>query len=187
GDSLPEPHPTDVTDVDDHIGWHEQGDGRWFLGINVENGRIQNEGNLRLKSAIRAVLAKYPVDTRLTALQGMILCDIETSQKADIDAILTEHGVASAEQLTHARRYSISCPALPTCGLAVTESERVMPDIMTAIEAELDRQGLRGERVTVHMTGCPNGCARPYTPDIGLVGKARGKYTLYLGGNPEGT
>jgi sulfite reductase (ferredoxin) len=187
GDTLPEPHPTEVTDVDDHIGWHEQGDGRWFLGINVENGRIKDEGNLRLKSAIRTILAKYPVDTRLTALQGMILCDIEASQKADIDAILRDHGVASAEELTLARRYSISCPALPTCGLAVTESERVMPDIMTAIEAELDRQGLGGERITIHMTGCPNGCARPYTPDIGLVGKARGKYTLYLGGNPEGT
>jgi sulfite reductase (ferredoxin) len=187
GESLPEPHPTEVTGVDDHIGWHEQGDGRWFLGINVENGRIKDEGNLRLKSAIRTILAKYPVDTRLTALQGMILCDIETSQKVDIDAILRDHGVPSAEELTLARRYSISCPALPTCGLAVTESERVMPDIMTAIEAEMDRQGLAGERITVHMTGCPNGCARPYTPDIGLVGKARGKYTLYLGGNPEGT
>ena len=187
GGSLPEPHPADVTDVDDHIGWHEQGDGRWFLGVNVESGRIKNEGNLRLKSAVREILKRYPVETRLTALQGFLLCDLEPSSRRDVDAILKDHGVASADELTLARRYSIACPAFPTCGLAITESERVMPDVMTDLEAEMERQGLGDERVTVHMTGCPNGCARPYTPDVGLVGKARGKYTVYLGGNPEGT
>lgn len=187
GGSLPEPHPADITGVDDHIGWHEQGDGKLFLGINVDNGRIKNEGNLRLKSAIRAILARFPVQTRLTALQGMILCDIEPAQQNEIDAILREHGVAGADELTLARRYSIACPAFPTCGLAITESERVMPDVMTDIEAEMERRGIGGERIAVHMTGCPNGCARPYTPDVGLVGKARGKYTVYLGGNPEGT
>lgn len=187
GGSLPDPHPTDITDVDDHIGWHEQGDGRWFLGVNVENGRIKDEGSLRLKSALRVLLNRFGFDTRLTALQGFLLCDVEGSQRGEVDAILRDHGVASAEELTLARRYSISCPALPTCGLAVTESERVMPDLMTAFEAEMDRHGLAGERITLHMTGCPNGCARPYTPDIGVVGKARGKYTLYLGGNPTGT
>lgn len=187
GNSLPEPHPTDVTDVDDHMGWHEQGDGRLFLGINVENGRIQDEGDVRMKSAIRALLARYPVDTRLTALQGMILCDLEPSAKSDVEAILRDHGVPLAQDLTLARRYSIACPAFPTCGLAITESERVMPQVMDELQAEFDRHGLRNDRITVHMTGCPNGCARPYTPDIGLVGKARGKYTIYLGGNPEGT
>ncbi|MGD9853653.1 MAG: NADPH-dependent assimilatory sulfite reductase hemoprotein subunit [Planctomycetaceae bacterium] len=187
GGPLPEPHPSDITDVDDHMGWHEQGDGRLFLGVNVENGRIKDEGNLRIKTAIRTILAKYPVETRLTALQGMILCDLEPSSRAEIDSILQDHGVPLAEDLTLARRYSIACPAFPTCGLAITESERVMPEVMDQIEAEMDRYSLKHERITVHMTGCPNGCARPYTPDIGLVGKARGKYTVYLGGNPEGT
>ncbi|MBX3437021.1 MAG: NADPH-dependent assimilatory sulfite reductase hemoprotein subunit, partial [Planctomycetaceae bacterium] len=187
GGPLPEPHPAEVTDVDDHMGWHEQGDGRLFLGINVENGRIKDEGPLQLKAAIRTILARYPVDTRLTALQGMILCDLEPSMRSEITAILKDHGVALAEDLTLARRYSIACPAFPTCGLAITESERVMPEVMDQLEAEFDRHGLKNERITVHMTGCPNGCARPYTPDIGLVGKARGKYTVYLGGNPEGT
>ena len=187
GASLPEPHPSDVTNVDDHIGWHEQGDGKLFLGINIENGRVKDEGSLRLKTGFRALLAKYPLEMRLTALQGVILCDVDPAWKADINSILKEHGFAAAEDITLTRRYSIACPALPTCGLAVTESERVMPGVIDDIEAALDQHGLKGERVSVHMTGCPNGCARPYTPDIGLVGKARGKYTLYLGGNAEGT
>ncbi len=186
GASLPEPHPTDVTDVDDHMGWHEQGDGKLFLGINVENGRVKDEGDFRLKTAIRVLLNKYGMDTRLTALQGMILCDIDPADKADIESILKEHGIALADELSLSRRYSISCPALPTCGLAVTESERIMPGVMDEFDALLKEHGLSDERVTVHMTGCPNGCARPYTPDVGLVGKARGKYTIYLGGNAQG-
>ncbi|MCA9079379.1 MAG: NADPH-dependent assimilatory sulfite reductase hemoprotein subunit [Planctomycetaceae bacterium] len=187
GAALPEPHATDVTNVDDHMGWHEQGDGKLFLGINIENGRIKDDGDLRIKTGLRTLLNKYPVDTRLTALQGVILCDIDPTWKSDIESILKEHGIALAEDLSLARRYSIACPALPTCGLAVTESERVLPSVIDDIEVALDQHGLKGERVSIHMTGCPNGCARPYTPDIGLVGKARGKYTLYLGGNAEGT
>ncbi len=187
GQTLQDPHPTDVTDTDDHIGWHEQGDGQWFLGINVENGRIKDEGDLRLKTALRTILEKYRMETRLTARQAVILCNIAPADRQDIDDILRKHGVKSAEELTLARRYSMACPALPTCGLAVTESERVMPQAVDQIEAAMEQHGLAGERLAIHMTGCPNGCARPYTPDIGLVGKARGKYTLYLGGNAEGT
>jgi sulfite reductase (ferredoxin) len=187
GAPLPGPRDVEVTDVDDHIGWHEQGDGKLFLGINIENGRLKDEGPLQLKKMFRVLLGKYGMDTRLTALQGVILCDIDPKDRADIDSILTAHGCKRAEELTLARRYSISCPAYPTCGLAVTESERVMPDVMDALEAEMAKHGLLSERIAIHMTGCPNGCARPYTPDIGLVGKARGKYTLYLGGNAQGT
>jgi sulfite reductase (ferredoxin) len=187
GAALPPPHPADVTDVDDHIGWHEQGDGRLFLGINVDNGRIKDEGEYRLKTAIRTLLARYPVATRLTPLQGMILCDLEPASRPEIDSLLRAHGVPTAEELTVTRRLAISCPAYPTCGLAVTEAERVMPAVLHQIEQELQRQGLLGERIAIHMTGCPNGCARPYTPDIGLVGKAKHKYTIYLGGNVQGT
>lgn len=187
GAKLPDPRPVDVTDVDDHIGWHEQGDGKLFLGINIENGRLKDEGPLQLKKMFRVLLTKYGMETRLTALQGVILCDIDPKDKADINQVLRDHGCKNADELTLARRYSIACPAYPTCGLAVTESERVMPDVMDALEAEMARHGLLSERISIHMTGCPNGCARPYTPDIGLVGKARGKYTLYLGGNVQGT
>lgn len=188
GHALPAPKPVDVTDVDDHIGWHDQGDGKLFLGINVENGRIKDEGNLRMKSGLRAILTKYGMTTRLTALQGVILCDIDPKDRTAINAMLREYGIPAAEDLTLVRRYSIACPAWPTCGLAVTESERALPGILDVMEAELERLGLAGERISVHMTGCPNGCARPFTPDIGLVGKAAGeKYTVYLGGNVEGT
>jgi len=187
GQSLPEPHPTDVTDTDDHIGWHEQGDGKWFLGINVENGRIKDEGEMRLKTALRTILNRFGMQTRLTPRQAVILCDVAAEDRTEIDGILEEHGVKSAADLTLARRYSMACPALPTCGLAVTESERVMPQAVDQIEAAMEQHGLAGERLSIHMTGCPNGCARPYTPDVGLVGKAREKYTMYLGGNAEGT
>ena len=176
-----------ITDVDDHMGWHEQGDGNLFLGINIENGRIKDDGTLRIKSGLRAILGKYGMNTRLTALQGAILCDIKPQDRADISRMLVEFGIAPAEELTLVRRYSMACPALPTCGLSVTESERVLPRVIDDLEVELRKFDLIRERVSVHMTGCPNGCARPYTPDIGLVGKSRGKYTVYLGGNAEGT
>ena len=188
GKPLAAPKPIDVTDVDDHVGWHEQGDGKLFLGINIENGRIKDEGALRIKTGLRAILNKFGMDTRLTALQGVILCDVAPQDKAAIDGLLREHGIPAAGDLTLVRRYSIACPAWPTCGLAVTESERALPGILDVMEAELARLGLAGERISVHMTGCPNGCARPYTPDIGLVGKAAGeKYTVFLGGNAQGT
>ena len=187
GRKLTDAREVDITGVDDHMGWHEQGDGNWFLGINVENGRIKDDGALRIKTGLRVLLGKYGMNTRLTALQGVILCDIKPHDKTDISRILAEHGIIEAEELSLIRRYSIACPALPTCGLSVTESERVLPQVIDSLEVELKKHDLSGERISVHMTGCPNGCARPYTPDIGLVGKAKGKYTLFLGGNAEGT
>ena len=193
GQSLPPPHSVDVTDVDDHIGWHEQGDGKLFLGINIECGRIKDEGSLRIKTGLRAILQKYGMPTRLTALQSVILCDIEPRDKADIIQILVDHGIKQDHELTLLRRYSIACPAFPTCGLSITESERALPGIIDELEIEMANLGIQHARISVHMTGCPNGCARPYTPDIGLVGKqagvggAFGKYTIYLGGNAQGT
>ncbi|MCA9086513.1 MAG: NADPH-dependent assimilatory sulfite reductase hemoprotein subunit [Planctomycetaceae bacterium] len=187
GATLSEPHDSDVTGVDDHIGWHEQGDGKLFLGINIENGRIKDEGDLRIKSGLRAILTKYGMNTRLTALQSVILCDIDPADRPAIDAMLTEYGMKSADELSLIRRYSIACPAFPTCGLSITESERALPGVIDDLDVEIARLGLQSEKIAIHMTGCPNGCARPYTPDIGLVGKAVGKYTVFLGGNVEGT
>ncbi len=187
GRKLADAREVEITGVDDHMGWHEQGDGNLFLGINVENGRIKDDGSLRIKTGLRAILGKYGMETQLTALQGVILCGIQPQDKADISRMLAEHGIAAAEELSLIRRYSIACPALPTCHLSITESERVLPSVIDALEVELKKHELSDERIAVHMTGCPNGCARPYTPDIGLVGKAKGKYTLFLGGNAEGT
>ena len=187
GKGLPDPHPADVTGVDDHIGWHEQGDGKLFLGVNIENGRIKDEGDLRIKTGLRAILRRFGMNTRLTALQSVILCDVDPKDKAEINRILAEHGIKSAEELSLIRRYSIACPAFPTCGLSITESERVMPGIIDDLDVAIAKLGMQSDKIAIHMTGCPNGCARPYTPDIGLVGKAVGKYTMFLGGNPEGT
>lgn len=187
GKGLPEPHPADVTGVDDHIGWHEQGDGKLFLGINIENGRIKDEGNLRIKTGLRAVLTRFGMNTRLTALQSVILCDIDPKDKAEINRMMAEHGIKGVDELSLIRRYSIACPAFPTCGLSITESERALPGIIDDLDVAIARLGMQSDKIAVHMTGCPNGCARPYTPDIGLVGKAVGKYTMFLGGNPEGT
>lgn len=187
GRKLADAREVEITGVDDHMGWHEQGDGNLFLGVNIENGRIKDNGPLRIKAGLRAILGKYGMDTRLTALQGVILCDIKPQDRPEISRMLADYGMAAAEDLTLIRRYSIACPALPTCHLSITESERVMPRVIDDLEVELRKHDLIGERISVHMTGCPNGCARPYTPDIGLVGKSRGKYTVYLGGNAEGT
>lgn len=193
GQVLAAPRDVDVTDVDDHIGWHQQGDGKLFLGINIECGRIKDEGSLRIKTGLRTILKKYGMQTRLTALQSVILCDIDPKDKADIIQLLVDHGIKQDHELTLLRRYSIACPAFPTCGLSITESERALPGIIDELEVEMAKLGIHHDRIAVHMTGCPNGCARPYTPDIGLVGKqagvggALGKYTIYLGGNAQGT
>ena len=186
GRPMSDPHPADVTGVEDHLGWHSQGDGREYLGVYIENGRIKDDEGVRSKSALRKIVATYGMSTRMTAQQNVLLCDIEPSWKSEIDAILADHGIIPGEQRSQIRRLAMACPALPTCGLSITESERVMPGILDGLEAELSACGLDDEQITIHMTGCPNGCARPYSPDIGLVGKTAGKYTLFLGGNTLG-
>ena len=184
-----------IVDALDHAGWHEHGPdpenadwaGKLWLGLTIQSGRILDRDGFRLKSAIRAILAKYPVDGRLTATQDYILVGIDPAAKDDIDAILTEHGVGLPADMTLTRRFAMSCVALPTCGLAVTESERIMTELIDELDAGLAEVGLAGERVVLRVTGCPNGCARPYSPEVGLVGKAKGRYTMYLGGSPAGT
>lgn len=186
---LPEPHPADVRGHNDHLGWHEQGDGKWFLGLPIENGRVKDEGKLQLKACFRVLFNGHVSNLRLTPQQNIILCDIEPSQRGEIEKILADHGVVRIEQISNARRFSFACPALPTCGLAVTESERALPGVIDEIEAELTDLGLAEEQFTIRMTGCPNGCARPYNADIGLVGRSvdgksgEGRYTVFLGGN----
>ncbi|MDR3636225.1 MAG: NADPH-dependent assimilatory sulfite reductase hemoprotein subunit [Isosphaeraceae bacterium] len=193
---LIDPKAVTVTGVDDHLGWHEQGDGKLSLGIPVENGRIKDEGTLRLASGLRAFFQNYGTPARLTCQQSILLADLEPSWKREIEALLEEYGIARVEQVSTVRRWSMACPAMPTCGLAVTEAERALPTIMDELEAELAKLGLGDERFTVRMTGCPNGCARPYNADIGLVGRSAtrnpdgtpgpGTYTIFLGGRTLG-
>jgi sulfite reductase (ferredoxin) len=186
GDALEPLRPVGVHGFNDGMGWHEQGDGRWFYGLNIENGRIKDDGPMRLKSALREICEKFRPPLRLTPHQSIIFCDIDAANREHLEEILRRHGVPLTEDYTTVRRWSMACPALPTCGLAVSESERVMPSIIDELEIELKKLGLENEVFTTRMTGCPNGCARPYNSDIGLVGKTKDKYTIFLGGRVLG-
>ena len=190
---LAEPDAADVTQSLDHMGWHPQGDGKWFLGVPIENGRVKDEGSVKLKSALRCVFERFQPGGRLTAQQNLLFCDLDPATRPEIDRILLDHGVPTVDTISNLRRFSFACPALPTCGLAITESERVMPALVSELEAELAQLGLADKQFTLRMTGCPNGCARPYNADIGLVGRSvdgksgEGKYTIFVGGALNGT
>jgi sulfite reductase (ferredoxin) len=186
GAPLLEPRPVTVRAYDLHLGWQEQGDGNWCYGLSVENGRVKDEGAFRLRTALRTLVERLEPDLRLTPMQDILLCDLDPSVKDELDATLAEHGVTQSEQLSNVQRYSMACPAVPTCGLAISESERVLPSIIDQLEAELTRLGLQDEKLSVRMTGCPNGCARPYQSDIGLVGRSGDKYTIFVGGHVLG-
>lgn len=186
GENLQDCTPHDVTDHDDHMGWHAQGDGKYFYGFNVENGRLFDNEDRKWKNALRKICAEVKPGIRLTAHQSVLFTDLAETDKPTIERIIIESGLPLTEQISNARRWSIACVALPTCGLAITESQRVLPQVIDQIEADLEAIGLSDERIVTRMTGCPNGCARPYNAEIGLVGKAKGKYTLYLGGSRLG-
>jgi sulfite reductase (ferredoxin) len=175
-----------VTAVDLHLGWHPQGDGKWFYGLSVENGRVKDEGSFRLRTALREIVTRFHPRLRFTPQQDILLCDLDSAVKDELEALLDRHGVARPERVSPTRQLGMACPAIPTCGLAISESERSLPGIIDGIEAELVRLGLADERISVRMTGCPNGCARPYQSDVGIVGRSGNKYVLYIGGNSLG-
>ena len=188
GRALPSPTPDDVTGVNDHMGWDQQGDGRLFYGLNVENGRIHDvEGGMQLRSALREICTTLSPSIHLTAHQSIIFGDVAPENRSRLEEILKRHEVPMTEDVSTTRRWSMACVAWPTCGLAITESERALPGIVDELEREVAALGLSEEVYTLRMTGCPNGCARPYNADIGLVGKAKGKYTVFLGGTHRGT
>lgn len=180
------PKDVRITNVDLHHGWHPQGDGKWFLGVSVENGRMKDEGDLRLRTAVRTIVEKIGSGVRLTPQQDLLLCDIDTANRSVVDNLLAQHGVARSENLSLVQKWSMACPAIPTCGLAISESERALPGVVDSLEPELKALGLEEERISIRMTGCPNGCARPYQSEIGIVGRSGDKYTLFLGGSTLG-
>ena len=179
--------PFEFTRQGDLLGWHRQTNGNYFLGLFVENGRIKDADGYRLKSGLRQAIEKYKPEVRLTASQNILLVDVKPEQRDGITGILEEHGVSVENPFSPIRLASMACPALPTCGLSLAESERALPGILTRLENLLTEVGVPKEEIVVRMTGCPNGCARPYMAEIGFVGKAPGKYQLYLGGNEGST
>ncbi|MCC3471185.1 MAG: sulfite reductase, ferredoxin dependent [Microcoleus sp. PH2017_29_MFU_D_A] len=171
----------------DFLGWHEQGDGKLFVGISVENGRIKDEGSFQLKTALREIVQKYNLPLLVTPHQNVTIYDISPDIKSEIQGILDRRGIQAETAIDPLVRYSMACPAFPTCGLAITESERAIPGILERIRAILTKVGLPDEHFVVRMTGCPNGCARPYMAELGFVGSFPESYQIWLGGSPSQT
>ena len=171
----------------DYLGWHEQGDGKLFLGIHIENGRIYDNGTFNLKSALKEIQLRYRLPMRLTGNQSLLLTEIEPAHREEIDHILRSNGIDPEDQINLLHRYAMACPALPTCGLAMTEAERALPSMLDRIQMLLDKLNLKQEHFVVRMTGCPNGCARPYMAELGFVGSGPNMYQLWLGGSPNQT
>jgi sulfite reductase (ferredoxin) len=186
GRPLDLPRPVEVTGFDLHLGAHPQGDGKWFYGLSVENGRVKDEGPLRLRSGLRAIVERFRPELRLTPVQDVLLCGLDGAALGAVERMLDEYGIPRPEQVSSVRRHSLACPAIPTCGLAISESERALPGIIDELEVVLRELGLENEAIGVRMTGCPNGCARPYQSDVGIVGRSGDKYTLYVGGHVRG-
>jgi sulfite reductase (NADPH) hemoprotein beta-component len=180
--------PYHFTTTSDLLGWRKAVDGSWFLGLFVESGRIKDAGGYKLKTALRHVADAFQkVEFRLTANQNIILANASEEDKHPVNMLLAAYGVKTENQTTVLHAAAMSCPSLPTCGLALAESERMLPGLIDRIEKLCAEVGLAGEEIIIRSTGCPNGCARPYMAEIAFVGKAPGRYQVWLGADATGT
>ena len=169
----------------DRYGWTE-GSGKWHFTLFVQNGRVKDTTDYKLKTALRKIAEIHTGDFRLSPNQNLIIANVSAEEKENIQQIIDEFGITDGENYTGLRRNSMACVAFPTCGLAMAESERYLPSLLNKIEELLDEAGVKEEEITIRMTGCPNGCARPALAEIAFIGKAPGKYNLYLGGGFTG-
>ena len=175
------------TTIEDPHGWHQCADGTWFFGLHILSGRIKDLPGWPMKTALRQIAEIHTGDFRLTPSQNLSISGVSTAQKPLIEAILHRHGLSGENDRSRLRLNALSCVALPTCGLALAESERALPEILAKFETVLEEAGLKDDAISLRVTGCPNGCARPYLAEIGLVGRAPNKYALYLGASYNGT
>lgn len=178
--------------IEDHMGWHEQGDGKLFLGIPISSGRIldrknDNAADENIRTGLYKVIDKYRMDLVLTPDQNIIMCDIEPSEQKNIENMLKDHGIKLVSDITPLYRNLLACVALPTCGKALAEAERIKLPLTAEFDSLFAKYGLENNKIAIRITGCPNGCARPYVGDIGIVGRTPGHYALYIGGDFEGT
>jgi sulfite reductase (ferredoxin) len=179
--------PVRFETVEDRLGWHEQGDGNLYLAVHVSMGRIiDRQDGPQYRSAFRKLVETLGCSVVVTPNTNLIFTDIAPADREKVNALLAEHAVPHADGMTAARRVAHACVALPTCGLSLAESERVLPALLDRIDPILTELGLAQEPILIRMTGCPNGCGRPYNADIGLVGRAPGKYALFIGGSIRG-
>lgn len=181
-----EPRPFHFEDNGDRYGWVKGTGGRWHFTLFIQNGRIKDEEDYKLMTALREIAKVHQGDFRLTANQNLIIGNVPARGKKKMENLIREYGLTDGIHHSALRRNSMACVALPTCGLAMAESERYLPDLLGKIEPMLDEAGLRDEEIVIRMTGCPNGCARPMLAEIAFIGKAPGKYNFYLGGGHAG-
>ena len=186
GYKLGEPRPYEFTSTGDAIGWQQGPDKKWHLTLFIENGRVKDVPGHTLRSALREIAEFHTGAFVLTGNQNLIIANVSAKAKSKIDAVLKDHGITPFAS-SGLRRNSMACVALPTCGLALAESERYLPGLVTTLESMLDRAGLKDDDIVIRMTGCPNGCARPYLAEVGLVGRNPGLYNLYLGAAFDGS
>jgi sulfite reductase (ferredoxin) len=170
----------------DHLGWHPQGNGLYYYGIPIENGRIHDTAEVQLKAGLRAIAEKFNAEFRVTGQHNILVCNLKESDQVELLEILRAHHIKTKDEISRARRYAMACPAMPTCGLALAESERYLPSFIDQLERELKTLSLDHEDISIRMTGCPNGCARPFTAELAFVGKSLGAYNIYVGGSFEG-
>jgi sulfite reductase (NADPH) hemoprotein beta-component len=170
----------------DRYGWTEGDDGRWHLTLQIESGRLADLPDQPHLSGLRAIAEEHHGDFRLTCNQNLIIANVPAAQRERIDALVAEYKLDGYRRLSGIRRHAVACVALPTCGLAMAESERYLPELLPKLEALLDRHGLRDETILLRLSGCPNGCSRPYLGEIALVGRAIGRYDLRLGADFAG-
>jgi sulfite reductase (NADPH) hemoprotein beta-component len=185
GYRLQEPRPFAFDGTGDRYGWVEDHEGNWHYTLFVQNGRVRNTPDRPMKTGLRKIAEIHDGDFRLTANQNLIIARVRPEAKADIEQLMHSHGLLNDH--TGLRLNSMACVALPTCGLALAESERYLPDLVTALDDAVEKAGLRDDEIVIRMTGCPNGCARPYLAEIGLVGRGPGVYNLYLGAAFDGS
>ncbi|WP_424358911.1 assimilatory sulfite reductase (NADPH) hemoprotein subunit [Mammaliicoccus sciuri] len=185
GWEVEEAKPFEFEHNGDRYGWTE-GSGKWHFTLFIQNGRVKDTSDYKLKTALREIAEIHTGDFRLTPNQNLIIANVAKSKKQQIQKIIDQYGITDGEHYTGLRRNSMACVAFPTCGLAMAESERYLPTLINKIEGLLDEAGLNEEEITIRMTGCPNGCARPALAEIAFIGKAPGKYNMYLGGGFTG-
>ncbi|NVK88379.1 MAG: assimilatory sulfite reductase (NADPH) hemoprotein subunit [Gammaproteobacteria bacterium] len=186
GYKLMNAQPFEFTSNSDRYGWIKGFDGRWHLNLYIENGRIKDEGDYRLQTGLREIAKIHRGDFRLTANQNLIIANITEQQKPEIEQIIAAHNLKVGSEVSQLRRHAMACVSLPTCSLGMAEAERYLPSLLDKIEGLLSKYELSEHPITIRMTGCPNGCARPYISEIGLVGKGPGRYNLYLGAGHHG-
>jgi sulfite reductase (NADPH) hemoprotein beta-component len=187
GITLTAPRRFQFTTIEDPHGWQRCADGTWFYGLHILSGRIKDVPGWPMKTALREIAAIHTGDFRLTPSQNLSISGVTDAQKPAINAILAKHGLANENARSGLRLNALSCVALPTCGLALGESERMLPGLIEKLEPVLAAAGLGADAISLRVTGCPNGCARPYLAEIGFVAKAPNKYALYLGASYNGT